>query len=69
MAEVPRVAPGIVPREADYVPSSTITLPEGGQPVVVTVARAPEAAPAQAEPDTPGNPPVRPDVEPPADLR
>ncbi|WP_081969456.1 heme biosynthesis protein HemY [Paracoccus sanguinis] len=104
--EVPSVAPGMVPRESDYAPSSTVTDPEplrldpaarrtGEAATVVTVTEVSPppaveitpppasgddrltatdagktpvasraAAPAPVADDS-GNPPVRPDVEPP----
>ncbi|HRO14184.1 MAG TPA: hypothetical protein PLL33_03920, partial [Paracoccus sp. (in: a-proteobacteria)] len=60
MVEIPMVAPGMVPRESDYAPSVTVTEPEEITVVQVT----PMAASAAPLPDSNGNPPVRPDVEP-----
>ena len=109
--EIPAVPPGMVPRESDYAPSSTVTHPDPARSARAADKPMPDKTPAPAEivppapvvppppvatpqqsaaaaapagpsdtvaqaaapvrADESGNPPVRPDVEPPgsADLR
>lgn len=75
LTEVPVVRPGYIPRESDYAPSVTLTHREtpaafatasGEDSDAIPLPRpATAAAPAPAAPTSAGDPPVRPDVEPP----
>lgn len=63
-ADIPAVTPGIVPRESDYAPSSTITAPDPNEPPRRRVAAREVLA---TEPDAmPAFTPARPAIRPPA---
>lgn len=70
--DVPAVKPGMVPRESDYAPSSTVTDPEPRREPRRSWGRAPHAAPpvetAPPMPVTPTSAPVPGEAVPAADL-